>query len=78
MTIEDADQLTEYLKPEINQGIEDAKQAKNLIRYKQLGLDYIQSCKDVAEDANGVIDPIVLKEKINDAIVLLQAYHDAL
>lgn len=75
MTIADADALTDYLIPEIQTGMANALQEKNLVAYKKCGLAYIQACKDCAT-TGGVIDPVVLKEKILAAVNLLQAYHD--
>lgn len=77
MTIEDADALTDYLIPEIQTGMANAQQEKNLVNYKKHGLSYIQACKDCAT-TGGVIDTVVLKEKILAAVNLLQAYHDAI
>jgi hypothetical protein len=77
MTIETADALTEYLIPEIQQGLASAKQARDAVKFKQCGLDYIQACKDVST-TNGVLDADTLKGKILSAVALLQAYHDAL
>ena len=77
MSTQSADALTSYLNGEIETGLEQVKNDKNAIRYKQLGLDYIQACKDVAT-TNDVLDIPTLKQKILDAVNLLQSYHDAL
>lgn len=76
MTIQDADALTDYLVPEIQTGLANAQNEKKAVEYKKRGLEYIQACKDCAT-TNGVVDPVVLKEKILAAVNLLQAYHDA-
>jgi len=78
MTIESADALTDYLRPQITEGLANAQQEKNLVKYKQYGLGYIQACKDASKDVNNVIVLATLKTKILDAVNLLQAYHDAL
>lgn len=77
MSVENADALTEYLKPEIVAGLANAHNEKKLVEYKKCGLAYIQACKDCAT-TNGVMDIPTLKEKILAAVNLLQAYHDAL
>lgn len=77
-TIEQADQLLEYLAPQIATAKRTAKAATKEVLYKQLGLDYIEACKEISKDQDGNIIVATLKSKVNDAIVLLQSYHDAL
>lgn len=78
MSTEQADALTSYLQPEIAESISQQNTLKLQIRYKQIGLSYIQSCKDLASDNSGNIDIALLKQYILDAVSLLQNYHDAL
>ena len=78
MSIEAADAVAAPLKPEIETALSQADTLRKQVRHKQIGLSYIQSCKDLATDANGTVDTVVLKEAILSAVVLLQSYHDAL
>lgn len=77
MAAKEADKLTEYLIDEINTNTATIHQLKRETRYKQLGIEYIAACKELATGADFTIDKVLLKQLIMDAINLLQSYHDA-
>jgi hypothetical protein len=78
MTIEDSDNFASYLIPEIQTAHTEQIVIQKAIQYKQAGLDFVNACKLAATDSNGVIDDVILKEKITAAIVFLQTYHDSI
>ena len=79
MPIGDADKLTQFIGPEIIAARQEVMATQRQVRYKRLGLEYIDACKDAARsDVDGTVDVEALKGYILAAVNLLQSYHDAL